>query len=107
LRAVGRGQRELEGGIQQLVTSLPQKDKELPRLACAYGNRLFFRAQRDRWGPHARLLTVADAGCSSTYHITEEPLLSTLDTALFKQLISVLAAPVNSCDTYSLHNPPR
>jgi hypothetical protein len=74
------------------MTSLAQKDKELPRLACARSNVLLFQGQRDRWVPHDGLLQVADAQCSATYQITPRPLLSTLSAPLSKQLISVLGA---------------
>src|SRR6185312_15878742 len=96
LRTVGRRQGVLECGLQQFMASLAQKHKELPRLACACSNFLFFRAQRNRWVPHAGLLQVS-APSSSTYKSTETPVVSSLSELLSKQLISVLVPGQPAC----------
>src|SRR4029453_13319735 len=92
LRTVGRRQSVLERGIQQLMASLAQKHKEFSRFACACSNFLFFWGQRNRWGPHDKLLQVGGARSSSTYKSTESLTASTPSELLSKQLISVLVA---------------
>src|SRR5262249_35740664 len=78
----------LQRGIQQLMASLAQKDKEFPGLACARYNLLLFRGQRDRWVPHNGLLK--GTGFFAHHQTTLLPLLSTLYDPLPEQLISVL-----------------
>src|SRR5262249_38184110 len=82
------GQRVLQHGIQQLMASLAQKDKEFPGLACARYDLLLFRSQRDRWVPHDGLLK--GTGFFAHHQTTLLPLLSTLNDPLSEQLISVL-----------------
>src|SRR5215813_7856425 len=85
------GQRVLQRGIQQLMASLAQKDKEFPGLACARYNLLLFRGQRNRWVPHNGLLK--GTGFFAHHQTTLLPLLSTLYDPLPEQLISVLGPP--------------
>src|SRR5262249_4059888 len=86
LHTIGRGQSVLEHGLEQLMTVLAQKHKELSRLACACSNFLFFRGQRNRWVPHTGLLQMDGACASSTYKSTETPVVSTLSELRSKQL---------------------
>src|SRR5215475_8983038 len=79
LRAVGCRQSSLERGIEQLMTSLAQKHKELPYFACASSNFLFFQGQYNRRIPHAGLLQVTGARRSAPYQSTGSPIMSTLD----------------------------
>src|SRR5262249_48888891 len=98
LRAGGRRQSSLERGIEQLMTSLAQKHKELPCVACAGSHFLFFRGQRNRRVPHAGLLQVTGARCSVIYQSTGSLIMSTPDEPWPKQLISVLEARLFSRD---------
>jgi hypothetical protein len=90
LRPRGRGQSVLERGIQQLMTVLAQKHKELVRLACTCSPFVFFQGHRERWVPHRGLLQMGGVCSSATYKSTEPPVVSTLSELLSKQLISVL-----------------
>src|SRR4029453_13369361 len=73
---------------------------------CACTNFLFFWGQRNRWGPHDKLLQVGGARSSSTYKSTESLTASTPSELLSKQLISVLegglCSPVSSPLTLSV-----
>src|SRR5262245_11411006 len=90
LRPVGCRQSSLARGIEQLMTSLAQKHKELPYFACTSSNSLFFQGQHNRRIPHAGLLQVTGARRSALYQSTGSPIMSTLDEPRPQQLISVL-----------------
>jgi hypothetical protein len=85
----------LERGIQHRMAVLAQKHEACACLACAGGNFLFFRGQRNRWVPHRGLLQMGGACSSATaYTSTASPVVSTLAELLSKQLISVLGGRV-------------
>src|SRR5262249_50924710 len=90
-RAIALRQHVLHVCVEEFMAPLSQKHKELSSLACACGNFLLFRGQRDRRIPHDGLLTMEGVQDSSIYQSTNLPILSTLYEPLSKQLINVLA----------------